>query len=112
MNKKPNLSFHEVKTKIILGDETFSVIFDALHCFVSNDGIGGYEFHGQKGFDAGHDYVEEFDFSDVRFFSEENNQVGDPELCSMLMKELESGDEAFEAVNAMFDAMDAEQGLI
>lgn len=105
------LKLHGIKCSITVEDEVIEARFDALDCFVSNDGIGGYEFWGMKGNDTGHDYVEDFRFSDVRFFSEEGNQVGDPDLCDMFMQELESSDEAFEAVNAAFDEMIADPGI-
>jgi hypothetical protein len=37
--------------------------------WIGNDGIGSYEFWGSKGFDAGHDYVEEFEVKEWSLIS-------------------------------------------
>jgi hypothetical protein len=42
-------------------DETeYEVEFEVSKIEIGNDGIGSYEFWGQKGFDRGTDFVEEF----------------------------------------------------
>lgn len=41
------------------------VEFKAYITTIGNDGIGPYECHGRRGFDKGHDYVEEFEVENL-----------------------------------------------
>ena len=62
---------HNAKTDypiLVVGPEDSKFkgyIFECMFtAYVSNDGIGSYEFWGSKEYDAGNDYVEEFDLYD------------------------------------------------
>jgi hypothetical protein len=51
-------------------------------CFWTNDGIGAYECHGFKGYDHGHDYIEEFQVE--KMVNEENGKI----IMGVLKEEL------------------------
>jgi len=101
--KKSGITYSGITGKIILDDEEFDVAFDAVNCFISNDGIGGYEFHGQRGFDHGRDFVEEFGIENLVVRSEEGNQVTDPDIVDKVRNAVEQSDEIAEAVNHAFN---------
>ncbi len=101
--KKSGITYSGITGKIILDDEEFAVTFDAVDCFISNDGIGGYEFHGQRGFDHGRDFVEEFLIEKLKIRSAEGNEVTDPDLIVRIRREVEQSDEIAEVVNHAFN---------
>ena len=47
----------QINHPVMIDGETFSVRFTA-DCYISNDGIGSYEYCGSVEIDKGHDYVE------------------------------------------------------
>jgi hypothetical protein len=58
----PTIQFGE---EVEVNGEVRSVEFKATATSIENDGIGPYEFWGQKRFDRGHDFVGDFAISDL-----------------------------------------------
>ena len=102
--KKSGINYSGITGKVTVEDEEFDVEFDALDCFISNDGIGGYECHGYRGFDSGQDYVEDFTLANLKVRSEEGNEVTDSDLLDKIRKEIGSSVEIAELVTERFVA--------
>jgi len=52
--------------EVMLESKTYTnVTFILKDVLVGNDGIGHYECHGARGFDRGHDFIEEFDIESI-----------------------------------------------
>ncbi len=58
----------EISTEIIIKDREYDIEFEATDIEVGNDGIGGYECWGYRGYDKGRDYVEDFKVEDLKVF--------------------------------------------
>lgn len=67
---------------------------------VENSGIGGYEYWGYRGYDAGHDYyvIENFEY-DKSLYTEEQNEFIDKYL-------IENHDKIEEEILDKFDPSD------
>lgn len=102
--KKSGINFSGITGKIVLEDESFDVTFDAVDCFISNDGIGAYEYFGYKGNDRGRDFVEDFGIEKLVVRSEEGNEVTDPDIIQKVRDAVERSEEIAETVNAAFNA--------
>lgn len=75
--KAPSGSIHvEFSTEYRGRDITISATVDGFT--IGNDGIGAYEYWGAKGFDAGRDYLEEFNFEKLAVFSERRKEYVKP----------------------------------
>lgn len=103
MEEKQMIRFDGLQVSIVIDDEEFSVTFDAVDCITSNDGIGAYEFHGQKGVDHGRDYVESYTIQNLRIINEEGRPVQNPDCRYLILKKMERSRSVDEAVNQAFN---------
>lgn len=72
---------------INIGEDTIDINFTAEITSIGNSGIGSYEYWGSKGYDKGHDYIDEYDIEDLELSD------GDPitnDLKERIMSVLES----------------------
>jgi len=56
---------HEINYPVTIDGEEFEAIIEIDNISIGNDGIGAYEYWGARGFDKGHDYIEDFSIEDV-----------------------------------------------
>jgi hypothetical protein len=69
-----------ISTTIEIDETDYAIEFDVENIEVGNDGIGPYEFWGQRGVDRGHDFVEEFDIVNLKAEINENLKYVEKEV--------------------------------
>jgi len=89
------MSFEIVREYAVKGIY-LEVYVDAEIGSIGNDGIGSYEFWGARGFDKGHDYVEDFTVEGVTVFQPKTSKGVKPSarllkvLTELIDKDYES----------------------
>jgi hypothetical protein len=70
MKTKQKKEFHAMdeEQEITVRGCNLYVTFEIWNPHIANSGIGSYEFWGAKGFDAGTDYLEEFEIRNVKVY--------------------------------------------
>ncbi len=58
----------DISTEVLIKDREYDIEFDATDIEVGNNGIGGYECWGYRGYDRGRDYVEDFKIENLKIF--------------------------------------------
>lgn len=97
-----------VHSWVTLNDIDYDIVFEPTKIQISNSGIGGYEFWGYKGFDRGHEFVEDFDISNLEILDRDTGEELDilnPEFCSKIEDAIRTTRRVLEAVDEWYDYM-------
>lgn len=93
----------KVNTTIDIDGIEYDVSFYATKIDIGNDGIGGYEFWGSKGFDRGHDYIEDFTIVNMKVRDEAGNllELG-KDVLYKIERLIEQDDTVYEKIGEVY----------
>ena len=102
--KKKEFHAMDEEQEITVRGCNLSVTFEVWNPHISRDGIGAYEFWGAKGFDAGSDYLEEFDIRNIKVVSERTKESHTPKkkLYDLIEKALYESEEKTQRIEKRY----------
>lgn len=92
----------EISTEIIIKDREYDIEFEATDIEVGNDGIGGYECWGYRGYDKGRDYVEDFKIEGLKVFRCGRKIRVTPKLQEHIERVVKYNDDVFEELTERY----------
>jgi len=92
----------DIKTEMLIRDREYEIEFDATNIEVGNDGIGGYECWGYRGYDKGRDYVEDFKIANLQVFRNGRKIKMTPKLHQHIERVVKYNGDVFEELTERY----------